>query len=164
MNSLRSKNLENETASGLVAFLLAVTNNLQAQDLYTIRGLMERTSYDLKVTAHNHAGSSTAMYQFTTLDTELGPSLQHGANGMPNLFSGIGVRATLSIFVSVVCLFLASVGVCICIRKSKKGLRAFQTICRSVVCLVPQSWSKSVSGKVRKGCAHFKLYVGLSFV
>lgn len=80
--------------------LCAVTNNLQVQDVYSIRGLQPATSYDLKVkkkqknsgimvimtndhryiilivptnqvTAHNHAGSRSAAYQFSTL-TPLG--------------------------------------------------------------------------------------------
>ena len=56
----------------------SVTNNLQVQDVYSIRGLSEGTTYDLKVTAHNHAGSTSQLYQFTTLNAFGNPALPRG--------------------------------------------------------------------------------------
>ena len=35
-----------------------------------------------------------------------------------NAFAGLGVRSALLIAVSALCLFFASVGVCVCLRKS----------------------------------------------
>jgi hypothetical protein len=97
----------------------AVTNNLQLQDLYSVRGLTPATAYDLKVTAHNHAGSTTSLYPFTTLDAHgAAPALARGDSGLGSLLAGLGFRASLSILVSVLCLILASIGVCFCIRKS----------------------------------------------
>ena len=37
-----------------------VTNDLLPQPRYSIRGLIPDTKYHLKITAHNHAGSSSA--------------------------------------------------------------------------------------------------------
>ena len=38
---------------------ITVTNDLQPQARYSIRGLAPNTDYELKVTAHNHAGSTS---------------------------------------------------------------------------------------------------------
>ena len=99
-----------------------MTNNLELQDLYSVRGLSPATAYDLKVTAHNHAGSTTSLYQFTTLDAQgAAPAgLARGSGSLGSLLAGLGFRASLSILVSVLCLVLASIGVCFCIRKSKE--------------------------------------------
>ena len=125
-----------------------MTNNLQLQDVYSIRGLTHGTTYDLKVanikyystlpslqredgkdsivivtmfgcqvTAHNHAGSTTQLYQFTTLNAFGNPAMNR--DGLAGVLQGLGFRASLSILVSVICLVLASLGVCFCIRKSK---------------------------------------------
>ena len=40
-------------------FPISVTNDLLPQPRYSIRGLMSDTVYDLKITAHNHAGSTS---------------------------------------------------------------------------------------------------------
>ena len=71
----------------------------------------------LQVTAHNHAGSATRIYQFITLDTLGAPTLPRG--GLASVLSGLGFRASISILISVLCLVLASLGVCFCIRKSE---------------------------------------------
>ena len=71
----------------------------------------------LQVTAHNHAGSSTQLYHFTTLDARGRPAQPRG--GLAGVLNGLGFRAVLSIIISVLCLVLASLGVCFCIRKSK---------------------------------------------
>ena len=71
----------------------------------------------VKVTAHNHAGSATQVYHFITLDS-LGAA-PRPRGGLANVLTGLGFRASLSILVSVLCLVLASLGVCFCIRKSK---------------------------------------------
>ena len=97
--------------------LLAVTNSLQLQDVYSLRGLGPSTTYDLRVTGHNHAGSSSAAYTFTTLTAAGQPA--HQSPGLAAVLAGLGLRASLSIFISVVCLVLASLGVCFCIRKSE---------------------------------------------
>jgi len=98
-----------------------VTNNLQVQDVYSIRGLQPSTSYDLKVTAHNHAGSRFAQYQFSSLTPLGSPARARG--GLAHVLSGLGLRATLSIMVSILCLVLASLGVCFCIRKKQVAKR-----------------------------------------
>ena len=102
--------------------------------MYSIRGLSQGTSYDLKagggnmtvtrpdscifqVTAHNHAGSSSQLYHFTTLNSLGQPAKPRG--GLAGVLQGLGFRASLSIVVSVLCLVLASLGVCFCIRKSE---------------------------------------------
>ncbi len=41
-----------------------VTNDLLPQKRYSIRGLLPETGYDLKVTAHNHAGSTSIGYTY----------------------------------------------------------------------------------------------------
>jgi hypothetical protein len=41
---------------------ITVTNDLQPQARYSIRGLASNTDYELKVTAHNHAGSTSIRY------------------------------------------------------------------------------------------------------
>ena len=122
-----------------------MTNNLQLQDVYSIRGLNHGTTYDLKarlnttsnilqrgetpnncwnisqVTAHNHAGSTTQLYTFTTLNAFGHPALSRG--GLAGVLEGLGLRASLSIVISILCLVLASLGVCFCIRKSEWKLR-----------------------------------------
>jgi hypothetical protein len=111
-----------------------VTNNLELQDVYSVRGLTPATAYELKVTAHNHAGSTSSIYQFTTLDARgaAAPALARGDGGLlGSLLVGLGFRASLSILVSVVCLVLASIGVCFCIRKSKCGSSGIiYSVCR----------------------------------
>lgn len=37
---------------------------------YTVAELLPATKYQLKVTAHNNAGSTTAVYDFTTLTAQ----------------------------------------------------------------------------------------------
>merc|ERR1719438_190201 len=98
-----------------------VTNNLQLQDVYSIRGLNHGTTYDLKVTARNHAGSSTQLYQFTTLNAFGNPAMNR--DGLAGVLHGLGFRASLSIVISVLCLVLASLGVCFCIRKKQVSKR-----------------------------------------
>ena len=41
---------------------ITVTNDLQPQARYSLRGLAPDTDYQLKVTAHNHAGSTSMRY------------------------------------------------------------------------------------------------------
>ncbi len=49
-----------------------VTNDLLPQPRYSIRGLMSDTVYDLKITAHNHAGStSLRQAKYNSLSTKL---------------------------------------------------------------------------------------------
>ena len=75
------------------------------------------TIFPCQVTAHNHAGSSTQLYQFTTLNAFGNPAMNR--DGLAGVLNGLGFRASLSIVISVLCLVLASLGVCFCIRKSK---------------------------------------------
>lgn len=45
-----------------------VSSSVQPNDrVYVLNGLRPATKYNLKVTAHNNAGSAVAVYNFTTL-------------------------------------------------------------------------------------------------
>ena len=101
-----------------------MTNDLQPQARYSIRGLTPNTEYDLKVTAHNHAGSTTIRYATATLPVNYSGAAGHfGRGGSGNTLSrvlmGLGIKSILLIVVSSLCLVLASIGVCVCLRKSK---------------------------------------------
>ena len=109
-------------------FLTAVTNDLQPQARYSIRGLTPNTDYDLKVTAHNHAGSTTIRYSTATLPVNYSGAAQYGGDGSGSdgagsrfgrALMGLGLKSLLLILVSSICLVLASIGVCVCLRKSE---------------------------------------------
>lgn len=53
---------QNTNFTDKLSVSLSVTNDLLPQPRYSIRGLMSDTLYDLKVTAHNHAGSTSLRY------------------------------------------------------------------------------------------------------
>ena len=44
---------------------------------------------------------------------------ENGGSHIHNVFMGLGIRSILLIIVSSVCLVLSSIGVCVCLRKSK---------------------------------------------
>ena len=99
-----------------------MTNDLQPQARYSIRGLTPNTEYDLKVTAHNHAGSTTIRYSTATLPVNYSGAAQYGhgdGNSFSRVLMGLGVRSILLIVVSSLCLVFASIGVCVCLRKSE---------------------------------------------
>jgi hypothetical protein len=51
------------------------SNNVQPTErVYNILDLVPATKYNLRVTAHNNAGSTVAVYNFTTLTVEGGAS------------------------------------------------------------------------------------------
>lgn len=101
---------------------ITVTNDLQPQARYSIRGLAPHTDYELKVTAHNHAGSTSMRYTTATLAENYSGAAHYGNNSgagsdFDHVIKGIGLRSVLLILVSSLCLVLASIGVCICLRK-----------------------------------------------
>ena len=97
-----------------------VTNSLQPQPRYSIRGLMADTKYDVKVTAHNQAGSTSNTYLARTLAENYSGAAQYGKGGDGGrVLNGLGLRSILLIVVSSLCLLFASAGVCFCLRKSK---------------------------------------------
>ncbi len=111
---------------------ITVTNDLLPQPRYSIRGLIPDTEYDLRVTAHNHAGSTAIGYRARTLPENYsgatgpyGSGLGTGAGSGSGGGGGgvLGLRSILLIVVSSLCLILASVGVCVCLRKSKSWRR-----------------------------------------
>lgn len=52
-----------------------VSNHIPPTErIYTVSDLVPGTKYQLKVTAHNNAGSTTAIYNFTTLSPQGGKS------------------------------------------------------------------------------------------
>ena len=79
-------------------------NDLQPQARYSIRGLTPNTEYDLKVTAHNHAGSTTIRYATATLPVNYSGSAGHygRGNGSGNTLSrvlmGLGIKSILLIY------------------------------------------------------------------
>jgi len=96
-----------------------VTNDLTPQPRYSVRGLAPDTEYDIKVTGHNHAGSTSAAYRART--TPEGGGLGGSGAAPFNVGAGeggVGVRSAVLIVVSSLCLVLASMGVCICLRKT----------------------------------------------
>ena len=99
-----------------------VTNELQPQARYSIRGLQPNTHYELKVTAHNHAGSTTIKYPTSTLAVNYSgdsPYGDHGSSRIRRVLMGLGMKSLLLIVISSLCLVLASIGVCVCLRKSE---------------------------------------------
>ena len=50
-----------------------------------------------------------------------------------NAFAGLGVRSALLVAVSALCLFLASVGVCVCLRKSKLAAKTCFSALQKVI-------------------------------
>ena len=131
---------------------------------YSIRGLVPNTNYELKVTAHNHAGSTTLRFapQFFLIFNDLFTCIikvkvlksyffkvilfqilrysvstlaenysgaapyENGSSHIHNVFMGLGVRTILLILVSSICLVLSSIGVCVCLRKSKLDEKQFR--------------------------------------
>jgi hypothetical protein len=70
-----------------------VSNNVkQEMEIFTIYDLQPSTSYTVKMTAHNSAGSSAKTYTFITLDTGTGAvrnnllKFPHSDGGLPSPF------------------------------------------------------------------------------
>lgn len=60
---------------------ISVANNVAANEkTYVIRDLIPATRYTVRVTAHNHAGSSVATYDVTTLTPDGGLSGERNYN------------------------------------------------------------------------------------
>ncbi|XP_049782628.1 Down syndrome cell adhesion molecule-like protein Dscam2 [Schistocerca cancellata] len=101
---------------------ITVGNNIGLEKLFLIVGLSPGTTYNLKVTAHNSAGSNVGNYQFTTLSINGGVNtpnqiLVNGDEQLP-LHKDLKV-ILLSVFSALV--VIASIfGVCFCVRKKAR--------------------------------------------
>jgi hypothetical protein len=70
-----------------------VSNNIQPKErVYNILDLVPATKYHLRVTAHNNAGSTLAVYNFTTLTAEGGAYCCF----IPNAFLPMFAKVTAS--------------------------------------------------------------------
>nr|XP_040568004.1 Down syndrome cell adhesion molecule-like protein Dscam2 isoform X1 [Lepeophtheirus salmonis] len=99
---------------------ITVANDLQLQSRYNIRGLKPDTKYNLKVTAHSHAGSTSVRYSSKTLPENYSGAAPFGNiddNRLSRAIMGLGLRSILLIIISSLCFILASLGVCVCLRK-----------------------------------------------
>lgn len=66
-----------QSAYSLINYLLSVLHSLKPQKRYTINGLMPASVYQLKIEAHNVAGSSMAEFTFVTLTKDGGEFLKN---------------------------------------------------------------------------------------
>ncbi|XP_023309911.1 Down syndrome cell adhesion molecule-like protein Dscam2 [Anoplophora glabripennis] len=90
--------------------------------IYSIQDLLPATEYQLKITAHNNAGDTEAIYNFTTLTLlgvvpELAPPVSHSGDHPFYTNAKVFVPIMLSIFVLVLLI------VTLFWRKSKSSLR-----------------------------------------
>ncbi|XP_071523417.1 receptor-type tyrosine-protein phosphatase F-like [Panulirus ornatus] len=97
---------------------ISVANNVAANEkTYVIRDLIPATRYTVRVTAHNHAGSSVATYDVTTLTPEgvllTGKDGSNGRAPSPPLYqdlrvvipAAVVVVIVIEVIMAIVCVF-----------------------------------------------------------
>ncbi|KAH0950048.1 hypothetical protein HN011_002504 [Eciton burchellii] len=102
---------------------LLVSNNVLPQSKFPIVDLESGTSYELRVTAYNNAGSTQAEYLFSTLsngNNRLHEDHPHESETTP-LYLDAHVLAPSVI--SVLAVILAIAGVCFCLKTHPEGSR-----------------------------------------
>ncbi|XP_015126574.1 Down syndrome cell adhesion molecule-like protein Dscam2 isoform X1 [Diachasma alloeum] len=98
-----------------------VSNNIEVQKSYTVSDLQPGTTYDVRVRAHNNAGSSVAEYKITTLQPHITTTLPSGIEIDQYIPQNDSVLADLKLIVPLIlCSFaiIAAAGaVFYCFRK-----------------------------------------------
>ncbi|XP_043479175.1 Down syndrome cell adhesion molecule-like protein Dscam2 isoform X3 [Leptopilina heterotoma] len=96
---------------------LLVSNNVPPQTRFPIVSLESGTSYELRITAYNNAGSMHAEYLFTTLTSNSNTRMQE----VPSLDNGetplyLDAQVLAPSVISLFAVILAVAGVCFCLR------------------------------------------------
>ncbi|XP_051167558.1 cell adhesion molecule Dscam2-like isoform X4 [Leptopilina boulardi] len=96
---------------------LLVSNNVPPQTRFPIVSLESGTSYELRITAYNNAGSTHAEYLFTTLTSTGNTRMQEG----PPIDAGdtplyLDAQVLAPSVISLFAVILAVAGVCFCLR------------------------------------------------
>ncbi|XP_015601116.1 Down syndrome cell adhesion molecule-like protein Dscam2 isoform X2 [Cephus cinctus] len=96
---------------------LLVSNNVPPQSRFPIVDLERGTSYELRVTGYNNAGSTQEEYLFTTLSPNGNTRMQEGpSNGMEDTPLYLDAQVLAPSVISLLAVILAVAGVCFCLR------------------------------------------------
>lgn len=97
-----------------------MSNNVPPQSKFPIVNLESGTSYELRVTAYNNAGSTQAEYLFNTLSTN-GNNRLHEDHPQESETTPLYLDAHVLApsVISVVAVILAVAGVCFCLKTRK---------------------------------------------
>ncbi|XP_025163016.1 Down syndrome cell adhesion molecule-like protein Dscam2 isoform X2 [Harpegnathos saltator] len=103
---------------------LLVSNNVPPQSKFPIVDLESGTSYELRVTAYNNAGSTQAEYLFNTLSTN-GNNRLHEDHPQESETTPLYLDAHVLApsVISVLAVILAVAGVCFCLKTHPEGSR-----------------------------------------
>ncbi|XP_032663874.1 Down syndrome cell adhesion molecule-like protein Dscam2 isoform X4 [Odontomachus brunneus] len=103
---------------------LLVSNNVPPQSKFPIVDLESGTSYELRVTAYNNAGSTQAEYLFSTLSTN-GNNRLHEDHPQESETTPLYLDAHVLApsVISVLAVILAVAGVCFCLKTHPEGSR-----------------------------------------
>lgn len=101
---------------------LLVSNNVPPQSKFPIMDLESGTSYELRVTAYNNAGSTQAEYLFSTLSSN-GNNHLHEDHPQENETTPLYLDAHVLApsVISVLAVMLAIAGVCFCLKTHPEG-------------------------------------------
>ncbi|GAB1864901.1 Down syndrome cell adhesion molecule [Camponotus japonicus] len=101
---------------------LLVSNNVPPQSKFPIMDLESGTSYELRVTAYNNAGSTQAEYLFSTLSPN-GNNHLHEDHPQENETTPLYLDAHVLApsVISVLAVMLAIAGVCFCLKTHPEG-------------------------------------------
>lgn len=94
-----------------------VSNNVPPQSKFPIVDLESGTSYELRVTAYNNAGSTQAEYLFNTLSSN-GNTRPHEDHSQEseNTPLYLDTHVLAPIIISIIAVIMAVAGVCFCLK------------------------------------------------
>lgn len=99
-----------------------VSANIEVQRIYTLSELAPGTTYEVRVRAHNHAGSSAAEYKITTLPLQVSstiPSHEVDRYIPPEATAYADLRLLVPLILSSLAVLLAAGAVFYCVKKSE---------------------------------------------